>query len=70
MLIEVSRLTCPFLSATVCPDRALAVEACSRIMMLLSAPPLGGSDVAMVGLPKRRRRSMKEEVFCSRLTTE
>lgn len=66
---QFSHLSSSFLPATVCPDCGLAVAACSRIMMLLSAPPLRGSDVTMVGLP-RRRRGKKEEVFCSLLTQQ
>lgn len=39
-------------------------------MLLLSAPPLGGSIVAMVGPPWRRRRGSAEEDSCSLVKAE
>lgn len=39
-------------------------------MLLLSAPPLGGSIVAMVGQPGRRRRGSREEASHSLLKAE
>lgn len=40
------------------------------MMLLLSAPPLGGSIVAMVGQPGRRRRGSGEEASHSLLKAE
>lgn len=67
------RLRSPsFPSPPLCLASGLAAAAASsRIMtLLLSAPPLGGSIVAMVGLPWRRRRGSVEEASCSQREAE